>query len=219
MLRDPNSSTVFKTASPLGLKPDPLGGLYGAAEAAPLQSESSRILVRRGNPLIPRDPIGSGNLVVCWNAWALAPLALVAAVLAAPYFLTHGFFIIAFALHRGFALICHQRPERSFWIFGAPVAVCARCLGIYLGAAIGLLLRTSRRVAMNILIAAASMNALDVVTELAGLHGNWMAVRFVLGIALGAAFGLLISSAIANAVVCLQVPDCQSSDGPCESTD
>ncbi len=67
---------------------------------------------------------------------------------------------------------------------------------------------------MNILIAAASMNALDVVTELAGLHGNWMAVRFVLGIALGAAVGLLISSAIAAAVVCLRVPDCQSSDGP-----
>jgi uncharacterized membrane protein len=133
----------------------------------------------------------------------LAPLLLVAGVLAAPYFLTHGFLLMGFVLHHGFALICHQRPERSFWIFGAPVAVCARCLGIYLGAAIGLLLRTSRQVAMNILIAAATMNVLDVVAELAGLHGNWLAVRLLLGLALGTASGLLISSAVA----CLPVPD------------
>ena len=28
---------------------------------------------------------------------------------------------------------CHQRPERSFWIFGYPVALCCRCLGFYIG--------------------------------------------------------------------------------------
>jgi hypothetical protein len=33
-------------------------------------------------------------------------------------------------------LICHQRPERSFYLFGAPLAVCARCAGIYAGAAL-----------------------------------------------------------------------------------
>jgi uncharacterized membrane protein len=151
--------------------------------------------------------------VVCWKGWALAPLLLVAGVLAAPYFLTHGFLVMGFVVHRGFALICHQRPERSFWIFGAPIAVCARCLGIYLGATIGLLLRTSRQIAVNILIAAATVNLLDVVTEFAGLHGNWLGVRFGLGVALGAAGGLLISSAVWDAVACLQVPDRQSSDG------
>jgi uncharacterized membrane protein len=30
--------------------------------------------------------------------------------------------------------ICHQRPERSFFVFGRQVAVCARCSGLYLGA-------------------------------------------------------------------------------------
>jgi uncharacterized membrane protein len=142
-----------------------------------------------------------------YKGWIFAPLALAIAAAGVPYFLTHGFLLLAFALHRGFALICHQRPERSFWVFGAPVAVCARCLGIYLGAAIGLLLRTSRRIAINILIAAAALNVLDVISEFAGLHGNWMAVRFALGLALGAAGGLLISSAAADAVVCLPVPD------------
>ena len=142
------------------------------------------------------------------KGWILAPLVLTIAAVSAPYLSTHSFLLLGFALHRGFALICHQRPERSFWVFGAPVAVCARCLGIYLGAAIGLLLRTSRRVAVNILIAAFAMNLLDVVTELAGLHGNWLAVRFVLGLTLGVACGLMISSALAAAVDCLEVPDC-----------
>jgi uncharacterized membrane protein len=186
--RDPDLSTAFEATSPQGLEPDSSEASYGAAEAAPLQSDSSE------------DLNSAVNLVVGWNAWTLVPLVLVAGVFAVPYFLTHGFLIIAFALHHGFALICHQRPERSFWIFGAPVAVCARCLGIYLGAAIGLLLRTSRQVAVSILISAAAMNVLDVATELVGLHGNWLAVRFALGLALGAAGGLLISSAVADAV-------------------
>jgi len=123
---------------------------------------------------------------------------LVAGVIAAPYFLTHSLPALGFALRQGFALVCHQRPERSFWIFGAPVAVCARCLGIYLGAAIGLLLRTSRKIAMRLLIAAAAINALDAATEVAGLHGNWMFVRFALGFALGAAGAVMIASVVAD---------------------
>ncbi|MGC2108508.1 MAG: DUF2085 domain-containing protein [Candidatus Korobacteraceae bacterium] len=142
------------------------------------------------------------------NPWAAAALTLAVAAVSVPYFFTHNFLLIAFPLQHSFALVCHQRPERSFWIFGAPVAVCARCLGIYLGAAIGLLFRTSRRVATQLLIAAAILNLLDVVTEFAGLHGNWMALRFALGAALGAAGGLLISSATTSAVVDLRVPDC-----------
>jgi hypothetical protein len=54
---------------------------------------------------------------------------------------------------------------------------------------------------MRLLIAAAALNLLDVATEFGGLHGNWMAVRFALGVALGAAGGLVISSAITAAVV------------------
>jgi uncharacterized membrane protein len=32
--------------------------------------------------------------------------------------------------------ICHQRPERSFHTAGIPWPVCARCSGMYLGAAV-----------------------------------------------------------------------------------
>ena len=39
-----------------------------------------------------------------------------------------------------FSPLCHQIPERSFMIYDYPLAVCARCLGIYLGFFIGTLL-------------------------------------------------------------------------------
>lgn len=37
------------------------------------------------------------------------------------------------------ALLCHQQPERSFHADGHQWLVCARCSGLYLGAAVGAL--------------------------------------------------------------------------------
>ena len=37
------------------------------------------------------------------------------------------------------SFICHQRPERSFYIDAAQLPVCARCFGLYAGAALGLI--------------------------------------------------------------------------------
>jgi uncharacterized membrane protein len=141
--------------------------------------------------------LGSAHFCLRWNAWSLAALLLAGAAVSVPWLFAHRSFALALALDRGFALICHQRPERSFWLFGGAVAVCARCLGIYLGAAVGLLFRTSRTLALRLLIAAAALNLLDAGTELVGLHDNWLAVRFVFGSILGAAAALLISSAMA----------------------
>ena len=36
--------------------------------------------------------------------------------------------------------VCHQLAERSFHVLGAPVAVCQRCTGIYVGFALGVAL-------------------------------------------------------------------------------
>jgi uncharacterized membrane protein len=123
------------------------------------------------------------------------PLALACAAIAPSYLTTH-FLPLAYAIRQGFALVCHQRPERSFWMFGVPVAVCARCLGIYVGAAFGLAMRTSRDRALQFLITAAAINVLDVAAETGGLHGSWMIMRFTLGLGLGAAATLLISSSM-----------------------
>lgn len=36
--------------------------------------------------------------------------------------------------------ICHQRPERSFYLFAQQLPVCARCTGLYAGAALSAVL-------------------------------------------------------------------------------
>lgn len=62
------------------------------------------------------------------------------AIIAAPWLLCRGDDLTALVLYRGFALVCHQHSARSFHWCGWPLAVCARCLGIYVGACLGLLL-------------------------------------------------------------------------------
>jgi uncharacterized membrane protein len=63
-------------------------------------------------------------LLICAPAWLLAqerPL-------------------MALSLYRGLAVICHQIPERSLHWLGAPLGVCVRCMGIYVGFVGGLML-------------------------------------------------------------------------------
>ena len=43
---------------------------------------------------------------------------------------------VAYLVYRVGSLVCHQRPERSFQLLGVALPVCARCTGIYLGAAL-----------------------------------------------------------------------------------
>jgi uncharacterized membrane protein len=115
------------------------------------------------------------------------------AALAAPALSQHP--LAAWAIREFFSRVCHQEAARSFWLWGAPVAVCARCLGIYLGAAAGAWLGWRWRAAVRFLAVAAMVNGLDVVTELAGLHGNWMDVRFMFGLALGVGMAAVVAAA------------------------
>ena len=41
-------------------------------------------------------------------------------------------------LYSVFSSVCHQISERSFFVFGFPLAVCTRCLGIYMGCLLGM---------------------------------------------------------------------------------
>ena len=109
---------------------------------------------------------------------------------------------LGFALQRGFSLVCHQNPDRSFVVFGNTVAICARCLGIYIGATVGLLLRASRRIARSLLFAAAAVNLVDWLAELTGLHGNWMFARFALGLALGMTGAMLVAANFYPRIAC-----------------
>jgi len=68
-------------------------------------------------------------------ACVLMPLVWLALLLAAP---ATAFGVPASALTYALgSIICHQRPERSFDLFAAQMPVCARCVGLYAGAAAG----------------------------------------------------------------------------------
>jgi uncharacterized membrane protein len=54
-------------------------------------------------------------------------------LVAAPFLTTP----VAGVLYAAGALICHQLPDRSFHLQGIQLPVCARCIGLYGGAAAG----------------------------------------------------------------------------------
>ena len=125
--------------------------------------------------------------------YAIVPATLAVIAIAVPWLMARAP-EIGLALQRGFSLVCHQQPERSFVLFGGSVAVCARCLGIYLGAAAGLLIRLQRQLPKQLLIFAVAINAIDWISEFIGIHGNWMSLRFGLGFALGMAAAMLVAA-------------------------
>lgn len=58
----------------------------------------------------------------------------------APLLAAFGLSKLSFLNYFVFHLACHQNPNRSFWVCGYPMAVCARCSGIYTGVFSGWLL-------------------------------------------------------------------------------
>lgn len=100
-------------------------------------------------------------------------------------------------------LVCHQRPDRSFRLWGAQMPVCTRCAGLYLGAAVGAVLAVGRRrgrqgggAARRLIVAAAVPTGVTLVGEWAG----WLAApgvwRAVAALPLGAAVAWVASLAM-----------------------
>ena len=129
------------------------------------------------------------------------PAVLASAAALAPYLSASGFSLFAVAILWFFSPVCHQDPARSFWILGAPMAVCARCLGIYLGAAVGAWMPAPRRLLLSGLALFAALNLADVLTEAAAWHGNWKLTRLLLGALLGLAAGSLVANSMRRDVL------------------
>jgi hypothetical protein len=86
----------------------------------------------------PQSPIRH----LWWSrAFAAASIAWAIALALAPFAasrpdgggVVYGFAYSVYAIGR---VICHQIPARSFQLWTVPMPVCARCTGIYLGAAL-----------------------------------------------------------------------------------
>ena len=87
--------------------------------------------------------------------------------------------------------VCHQIASRSFAFGGRPMAVCARCAGVYLGFLAGCLfvtmaLRpTAPPPGRNVLMLAGAPCALEWVIEKAGFWSGNMNVRAATGVIFG----------------------------------
>jgi len=108
------------------------------------------------------------------------------------------------------SLVCHQIPERSFHFAGFQLPVCARCLGIYLGASAGagfmwvrasagqrfvsLAPVTARRLALI----AAMPTLATVALESAGMWYPSNITRAMTGFPLGGMLALVVMSALAT---------------------
>ena len=45
---------------------------------------------------------------------------------------------------------CHQSPDRSFWLLGYPVSLCARCLGVYIGVTVTCFFALADKININL---------------------------------------------------------------------
>jgi uncharacterized membrane protein len=165
--------------------------------------------------LLPRASVSRHVPLI---AVALTVLLWVTAVLAAPAAASSGGVIgltAAAVTYSAGAIVCHQRPERSFHYGTAQLPVCARCLGLYLGGFGGALFwlvlsGIGRRRAEHVLRLTATptvravllIAAIPTVASVAsGWIGWWDAgnvVRAVFAVPLGVAVGATVSAVAAR---------------------
>ena len=130
-----------------------------------------------------------------WMGWAIAlagAASLVGLTVAAPLLRARGASVLALLVYQFFHAACHQMPERSFYVAGYPLAVCARCFGLYVGGLVGVtaypLARTLTRRDMPErvwLILAALPTTIDFALGFFGVWDNTHLSRFLTASLLG----------------------------------
>ena len=102
-----------------------------------------------------------------------------------------------------FSYLCHQIPERSFYIAGHQFAVCSRCFGVYFGLIVGFVVYPFIRSFDKIeplpriwLFLAIIPIVVDWALGFFDVWENTHLSRFVTGLILGAACGIFIVPAI-----------------------
>lgn len=151
---------------------------------------------------IPQCTPGAQSLrrpLFVWGSTATLLLVVLALIVAAPLLLAHGHELAGQAIYQAFSRACHQIPGRSFHVAGHPLAVCARCTGIYAGLTAGVLLfplmrplRSAQTPTRFWLLAAFVPTALDFSLGLFGIWHNTHLSRFVTGALLGAVAAFFI---------------------------
>jgi uncharacterized membrane protein len=138
--------------------------------------------------------------------WAmLLPVAAAAATEASPGVIARSAVFLVYGVGR---VVCHQRPERSFHWGAASWPVCARCTGVYAGAAIvAFLLLAWRLPSMPTPERARWWLALGAWPAAASLAYEWVVgvmpshvTRMVTGVPLGATLAVLVLAVLSGEV-------------------
>lgn len=132
--------------------------------------------------------------LVFWAISAAVVTLFVLPIVIAPLAAASGHGAIAATIYRAFATICHQLPERSYFIDEHKLAVCSRCTGIYAGFVFTLLvyplvrsLRTTAIPARKWLVLAALPTFIDFSLTFFGIWENTHTSRLLTGFFLGSA--------------------------------
>lgn len=107
------------------------------------------------------------------------------------------------------SLVCHQIPERSFHLQTFQLPVCARCLGLYSGAALGAVWAASSSAGRRrgvfaardirlVTVAAAIPTAMTVALEWAGWWQPSNLTRSIAGVPLGFVVAFVVTRALAS---------------------
>ncbi len=130
--------------------------------------------------------------------------ALMGVIGAAPYFENRGSILGTF-FYSLLAPICHQIPARSFYLFGHPMAVCGRCLGVYAGFFLGTILhplirgfQCFRPPGRALLIMVSIPIVFDTAANMLKFWSSSNVVRLFLGMSWGAVLPFYFIPAIAS---------------------
>jgi uncharacterized membrane protein len=141
--------------------------------------------------------------LLMWTILLTSSLFLIALIVGAPLANASGNSIIGGILYQAFSYVCHQQPDRSFFIAGLPLAVCARCTGLYAGFALTTLLyplftslRGTNPPERKWLFIAAAPLAIDFGLGFIGLWENTHWSRFLTGALLGSVVVLYVMPAV-----------------------
>ena len=123
-----------------------------------------------------------------WVASVLTVLAIASLIVIAPLTAESQ---VSNSIYRAFAALCHQLPERSYFIDGHKLAVCSRCTGLYAGFAFTMLLYPLLRPLQTIhwpsrewLILAAAPLTIDFGLTFLGIWENTHTSRLLTGVLL-----------------------------------